>query len=155
MSTEQKPTEVVNLDRGRFAGLEYKCRHFHATIPQEHTLEQILNPAYWSVVANEMTPFNEIRALAEDGSWLAYLIVNEVGTNYARVTLDRVVHMDKFDPNVTDKVDTSNFRIVYRGEHFRWSVKRISDDAWIHEQAVSRGAANSWLADYLKASKAA
>lgn len=153
--SEQKPQEVVSLERGRWSGLEYKCRQFQATIPQEHTIEQIMIPAYWSIVANELTPYNEIRALAEDGSWVAYLIVNEVGTNYARVTLDRMIEMDRFDPNVKEKVDTSDYRVVYRGEHFRWSVKRISDNAWIHEFAQSRGAAHAWLNEHLKACKAA
>jgi hypothetical protein len=155
MSAQPQPAvkENIKLEPGRFHGLEFKCNHWQAVVPVEHTLDNLLDPAYWSMLAERFSPFDEVRALAEDGTWIAYLIVRETGKNYVKMHLDRLIPMEVFDPSVMEGQGMNDYTISFRGVHYKWSVKRKKDNAYIHEQAASRGEAVRWLQEHLKAVK--
>ena len=151
MSTKQ---ENLKLQPGRFNGLEFKCNRFQADIPVEHSIESLTDPAYWSMLWEKFSPFDEVRALAEDGSWIAYLIVREVGKNYVHMHVDRLIQMEQFDPNIMKGKGMSEFDIIWRGLHSKWCVERKKDNQRIHEFANSQTEAANWLRDHVKAQAA-
>jgi hypothetical protein len=83
---EEKKNEVIpQLAPMGLNGFDYVSTRFDALIPIGVTLEQILKPAFWAHHAVKLKPMDEIRARAEDGTWLAYLVVLDCSRTWAKV----------------------------------------------------------------------
>ena len=57
------------------------------------TLDEIQVPGFWAHMAAYLRPYDHIEARADDGTWVAYLIVTGCDRTWARVVLDRVVKL--------------------------------------------------------------
>lgn len=112
------------------------------------TVDQILEPAYWSHVAAQMTPGDHIEVRAEDFSWVAYLIVQYAEKTYAKVVIDRVVRIEKSDelPAVSIK-----HKVEWKGPHHKYAVIRISDSQMLSSGHKTRGEADEWMRNHEKA----
>ena len=112
------------------------------------TLEQVLEPSYWSHMASQMVPGDHIEVRAEDFSWVAYLIVHYSERTYAKVVLDRIVRIESSSeaPAVSLKHKTE-----WKGPHHKWVVIRISDSQMLHSGCKTRIEADEWLRNHEKA----
>lgn len=112
------------------------------------TLEEVLQPSYWSHVAPRMVPGDHIEVRAEDFSWVAYLIVHFAERTYANVVVDRVVTIDKAQdlPAVSIK-----HKVEWNGPHHKFAVIRISDSQMLQSGFTTRGLADEWMRNHEKA----
>src|SRR6266404_9387537 len=85
-AAKKQPLPVLMPDRFGLVG--QKQNVFVVDLPMTVTLDEALQPSYWAHVAEQLTPLDEIKVRAEDGSFVAYLIVGWCGRNYAHVVLD-------------------------------------------------------------------
>lgn len=129
----------------RFGEAEFKTHHFIADAEVGTTIEQVMDPAYWAHVAQQMDPFDHIEVRAEDGSWIAYLIVKACERNYAKVVLDRVV---KLEGDMEIPASSMKHKVEWKGPHHKHCVIRISDSQMVSSGHKSRFEAETWMRNH-------
>ncbi len=129
----------------RFGEAEFKSKFFIADAEAGTTLEQVMDPAYWSHVAGQMEPFNHVEVRSEDGSWIAFLIVHYAERNYARVVLDRMV---KLEGSAEAPAASQKYRVEWKGPHHKWTVIRIADSQMLSRQHPGRYEAEQWMRNH-------
>lgn len=132
----------------RFGEAESMRHDYVVNAPVGVTLEQVMDPSYWAHVAKEMVPFDHVQVRAEDGSWVAYLVVVSAERNYAIMHLDRVLKLDQ-TPDVP--VESAKHKVEWKGPHHKFCVIRIADSAMLQSQFKTKGEANDWLRNHEKA----
>lgn len=137
METKDKP--LIQLAPGMLALFETVSTRHDASIPQGVDPKDILVPAFWAHHAVKMKPFDEIRARAEDGTWVANLIVLDASRTWVKVQMLGAVHrLTTADQSQTQAVEAdietfkSQHKVVHRGPR-GWSVVRKGDNAVIAE----------------------
>ena len=141
----------VKLERNRFHGAEFKRQVWVVDVEQSTQQNDIMNPAFWGNVSNQMGQFDRIEVRCEDGSWLAELLVLESGNNYARVKCLSCIELEDHEVEQTAAPAEVGYEVFYRGTHHKWAVKRLSDNEVIHNGESSRAAAHAWVSEHLKA----
>lgn len=144
MAEEAKKAQPT-LTSGRFKLAEGVRNVWAANLEYGLTLEDILAPSYWAFVAPQLTPYDQIEARAEDGSWVAYLIVTGVDRTWARVAVDRVVKLTTSDVSITQ---AAAHDVVWKGPQLKYTVVRLSDSAKIKEGFKTKDEAAFWLREY-------
>lgn len=149
METKQdKP--LPQLPPNELWPLDHVSTRYDARIPQGVTLEDILKPAFWAHQASKLRPFDEIRARAEDGTWVAQLIVLDCSRTWARVAHLAVHHLTTADVAQTQaseqavKAHMGEHKVTYRGQH-KWSVVRNADGAVLVQGIEQKDEAQAWL----------
>ena len=123
---------------------------FDAQIAQGVAPEALLDPAFWAHHAVRLRPMNEIRARAEDGTWIAELVVLDCSRTWAKVKMLELYRLTTSDVALTQASEQevrdfiSRHNVVYRGPH-KWSVTRKSDKAVLMEGAEQKEGAELWL----------
>lgn len=141
----KKQSPVLMPDR---IGLAEDKRHdWVVDLPMTVSLEQAMEPSYWAHVAAQMDPLDHIEVRAEDGSWVAYLIVSFCERNYAKVVLDRRIQLgdDREVPLTSQK-----HKLDWKGPKMMWCVIRTSDGAVLHEGERDKAIAYQWMQDHEK-----
>lgn len=140
-----KSAPVIMPDRVGLA--ESKRQDWVVDVPIAHTLQHCLDPSYWAHVAAQMEPLDHIELRAEDGSWIAYLVVRFCERSYARVVLDREV---KLDGELAAPAESVKHRVEWKGTQLKHCVIRNSDDKILQQGIRSKPEADRWLIDYEK-----
>jgi hypothetical protein len=111
-------------------------------------VEDALDSDFWAHVAKMLQPYDTVRLIAEDGSYVAEIMVTTAGGTYVKMTeLWRWVR-----PDDTPQTDADAPQIAYpkfRGPVLRWCVMRTSDDDCLKEGFQDKPAAEQWLRDYV------
>jgi hypothetical protein len=134
---------------------EFQFTVWSAVIPNGLLPAQLLEPGFWAPEAPKLKPFDEIRARAEDGTWLARFVVVEVGRTWANLQQLELHNLGTKDVSLTkvaaQKLTEARkeFRVYHRGPK-GWSVVRKSDKQVMHEGAATQAAAETWLDGHLK-----
>lgn len=120
--------------------LEYVRLTWHATIPKEHSLEDILRPDYWRHKARSIKPGEVIEVVAEDRSFYGRLFVHRANPVELFVKVIEIVRFDKVAPVLTD------YTIEWKGPKRKYSIligdKIVSDGHDTKEDASAALAAN-------------
>ena len=133
----------------------YQYTDWAVMAPNGLKAENLLVPGFWALYATKMRPFDEIRARAEDGTWMARFVVLEAGRTWARVHQLELHNLGTQDVSLTKAVAQNleearkAFNVVHRGPR-AWSVVRIADKHVMHEGEQTKDAANAWLDGHLK-----
>lgn len=139
----KKQSPVLMPDR--FGLEEEKQRVFVVDLPAAVTLDEAMEPSYWAHVAEQMQPFDEIKIRAEDGSFIAYLVVGWCERNFAHVVMDRKINLSV---NKEPPVSSVKHRIDWKGAHLKFCVIRNSDNKTLHEGERTKDEATRWLREY-------
>ena len=130
-----------------------------AYIPKEFTPEQLVEPGFWAVHATRFKAFDEVRARAEDGTWMARLLVLETGRTWVRMKQLEFHNLGTQDEALTRVAqrETEDQRKLYDVKHRGprgWSVVRKADSQVMHEGAQTKEAADGWLTQHLNTTAA-
>ena len=139
--------DIPRLMPERFGQAENMRHDFVVDLPIKVTLEQALDSGYWSHVADQMQPLDHIELRAEDGSWVADLIVAFCDRNYAKVVLKNIT---KLDEDRSAPISSIKFKVEWKGPHLKYSVIRTSDDQVLRHDMRTRIEAEQWMADHEK-----
>lgn len=112
------------------------------------TLDDVLEPSYWAHVAAQMDPLDHVEVRAEDGSWIAYLIVSFCERNYAKMVVDRVV---KLETSKAAPVASIKHKVEWKGPVNKFAVIRVSDSQMIKFGFRTKDLAYAALQDHEKA----
>lgn len=129
-----------------------QARNVHRVIAVAGTtLEQILNPEYWSHIAkNRLRIYDLIEVLVEDGSAYYELLVVSVGRTEAHVALK--LQMD-LQTVAQGALSPSDYSIKWSGPHTKHRVLRGTDV--IKDGFESKEYAEQWLKNHLQVQKVA
>lgn len=142
---EGKQSPMINSGRMRLA--EYDRQDWIANIEFGTSVEQIMEPGYWALMASQLKPYDHIEARSEDGSWVAYLIVTGCDRTWARVVVDHVVKLTTSDVSQTEAV-TAKHKVEWKGPQHRYSVIRLSDDERIKDGFHIKDEAYAWMREH-------
>lgn len=127
---------------------EYGSNRYTARIPQGVTMKELMDPAYWAHHAKDLRPDDEIRAMADDRSWMAHLIVLDCARTWARVGLLAHFNFAKTELSKSSEADMRAFidahEVKYRGP-LKWSVLRRADSAVLLENQANKEDCTAWL----------
>src|SRR6266850_687470 len=83
--SEKKDQPIAQLSPTGLNGFDYVSTRYDALVGIGQKPEDLLNPAYWSHQAMKLKPMDEIRARAEDGTWMGYYMVLDCSRTWAKV----------------------------------------------------------------------
>lgn len=129
---------------------EQSSLRYDAVIPMGLTPQALLEPSFWAHHAGKLQPWNEVRARAEDGTWVADCLVLDCSRNWAKVTILRHYPLTTAEVSITQaseqemKEFIGKHNLVFRGT-MKWSATRKSDKAVVTEGHETKEAAKAAL----------
>jgi len=144
----RKPDPPV-LSADRLRGAEFERIVHTANPPAGHTLEHMLQPAYWAHVAPKLAPWNRIEVRAEDGTYFGELLVLACDRTWARMHVLRWDDLTTQDVSMTEALATSGYEIKHN-PNMRWHVIRKSDRQVMHKDDQTLADAQTWLREHQK-----
>lgn len=148
-------TQEIQLAPTGLSLKEQVSLHYDAVIPTGVTPEQLLKPAFWAHHGIRLRPWDEIRARAEDGTWMGTYLVLDCSRTWARVLQLSFHRLTSGDVAITQasmdemKAVIAAHQVVHRGP-LAWSVVRKSDRAVLLEGRTTKPEAVSWLEAYAR-----
>ena len=119
--TEKNKIQPIN--RAEFGLAEHRYNRFDATVPAKLTNKDLQSPDLWVNLAAKVRPGNEIRACADDDSWVALLYVTYSSGNQLRAKVVYRVDLEKVDRGV--ETAQGDYDIKLRGPK-KWCIIQIS-----------------------------
>lgn len=147
VKTEPAKKRAVFIDPGRMYLAEYQRQDWVANAPEGVTPDDLKDPGFWALMASNLKPFDRIDVRADDGSWLAEVLVKQADRTYAIVAVLNVYLLDE----TATQAPADDYEVLWRGPQNKWCVKRISDSEVIKAGLGTRAEGNAWLFDYRKA----
>ena len=137
------------LDPARFALSEHTNQDWTVTVETGTSLEDILNVAFFSNVANRLRPYDRIRVRIDTGEFYAELLVLGCGKTWAKTV--PIFSMD-LAAKADEKMQESNdeYRVQWRGPHLKFCIIRNSDNEPVKERLETKADAEAWLVNYAK-----
>ena len=137
-------TRNMTMHPTRMQLAEYDRQEWIANAEVGHTIDDVLKPSYWAHMSSQMQPYDHIEVRAEDGSWIADLIVMEPGRNYAKVVLKFSYEI----PNLDNISDSNEHTVAWKGPQRKYTVIRLADQEYVRDGFKTREEAGSWLREH-------
>lgn len=125
---------------------EHKRNDWCMDVDPHLEVNDVLEPGYWSHVAEKMQPMDTIECRWEDGSRIVHLRVVFCERTYAKVRVVSEENMGKEGREVP--VDSDKHTIQYKGPTRRFCVIRNADLEIVQEGFKERGLAAAWLVEH-------
>ncbi len=138
--------QVPDLPARRMVPAEGRFMVWDATLDHGTTREDLERTSFWKHNTTRVKPFDEIRAICEDGSFVAYLIVQAIGPKDMKVHVREFVEMDKIDPNAL--AIPQGYKVDWGGRIAMWRARQGSDV--LKEGFQTESEARRWLGSHLQ-----
>lgn len=142
MADKEVKKRVLVLDQQRMGLIEFKREHQVVDAEAGTTLQDVLDPAYWSYVAMKLKPGTRVDVYLETGEWMAELLVAQVDRTWAKVHL---LHFHDLAPTKEEAPTPQKYEVLWRGQHHKWAVRRLSDQEVVQQGFEDKDAARTWL----------
>lgn len=142
---EEEKKRSVQIDPGRMRLAQYERQEWVANAPEGCTVEDIKDPAFWSLMSFQMKPYDRVEVRADDGTWVAEVLVIGCARNWAKVS---VLQHHKLASAADAMKDDADYRVQWKGPQKKWCIIRNSDDAFIREEIASRESAETQMKEY-------
>lgn len=145
-----RPTvTVAPLKPGKFGSGIHEFNTHNARIAGGTPVEVLTDGRFWAHVARKLKVGDEIRALAEDCSFRALLLVSYVRGTEVVVKLLELTEVDAVDYDALNNVD-SGYRLSEKGTQ-GWCIVKNTTGEIVKEGFANQALASRALTDYLKA----
>jgi len=141
---------IKNIEplRSAFFGLSaHQYQQFNATVPGILRPADLESPALWVNVASKLQVHDEIRAIADDSSFYAQLLVTFVNGTDVRV---KVVFGVEFEGMQEEVEDNAPYFCKQRGP-LKWCIVKRSTGENVKKMMPTRLFAEKELSDYVRA----
>lgn len=147
LPTELKPVASLaesDMTLAEHAGLRYRVTPKPGVEP-----ESLLRPEYWAHVSKKLPPLTEIRAICQDGSWLADYVVLNSGMNWAKVMLLQKWRLSDSAPTQS----IGDYSVEWAGPVHKWRISRSVNGAKdiLKHGLPDETSGQAWLREHLKA----
>lgn len=150
MTPDQQP---IQLPPNNLQGFDYVSTRHDALVPKGMEPKHLLAPAFWAHHAVKLRPMDEIRARAEDGTWLATYVVLDCSRTWAKVHQLSFHRLTTADVSLT-QASADEIKAMIEAHEVKyvkgreWHVIRKSDRAVLQEHMGDKDAASAWLEAY-------
>lgn len=135
------------IGEGRVKLEEFELQRWVANVEDGTTVNDILQPDYWSHNASRFKPYDTIECRSEDGTWIAYLIVTGCDRTWAKVHLREVVKLTSGDVAMTQ---AQKHVAKWKGPQHKWSAIRLSDGERLKDGFTTEKEASVWIEQHEK-----
>lgn len=118
-------------------------RRYICTVPAATTIEDVLNEAFFTHVAEQLNPWDEVEVRWADRTRRATFVVHSVGKEWARTFLSETLEMGG---TLTDKVP-DGYLIDFDGR--AWRVVRTDTNAVMKDGFDLEREAFAWLTTHI------
>lgn len=146
----EKPKSTYQLNPLRMGLKEHLVAEFVVTVEQGIGIDQCLDPAFWAHVASQFTPYTEITARTDDGTWYAKFLVLSCGRGWAKVKPIMATTLTTSDVDMTQADRVETHEINWGGPFHKFRVIRKRDSVVVKSQCQTKSEATAWLADHLR-----
>ena len=145
------------LTMDRFKEAEHTRCVYAMTPAINTTVEHLLKPEYWSLVAARLHPTARIEVISEDNAWFAELLVISNGSGWAKVKLLRYVPLDdsagrapaiQLEKTNIEDTTSGQLTVQYAGVKARHRVVRKSDKEVLKDGFPTNAEAVKWMQEY-------
>lgn len=143
--SDKEPRKILE---NRLKLAEHQRNQWFVTAEAGTAIDEIFNREYWTHVARNLRPYDEIMVAVDTNDWLVKLLVHSSGPSWANVIeLHRWTDIQpKFVKGVED---TSNGLVVeWSGPHTKFRVKRKSDGHVLKDGFTDRAQAEIYLREW-------
>jgi len=140
-------TKVAPIKNKEFQTAEHRYCRFDCQAPLGVTKDDLENPGLWVNVAPRLKMFDEVRVVAEDHSFVAYLIVTFSQGTDARL---KIVGGADLVGDEEIEIQTSKYEIKLRGPK-KWCIMNNENGDVIKEGIPKQADAYRELEDYIAA----
>ena len=145
MAEEKKRIVIVNPQRMQLA--ESWRRDWVVNAEAGTAINDVLDPAYWSHMSAELTPYDHIEVRLETGEWMLELVVLASGRNWARV---HVMHKHDLAATEPAAAPSAKHIVKWRGPQHKHCVVRVADNEVLQTGFDTAETAGQWLLNYEK-----
>lgn len=139
-------TKVTPIKGKEFQTAEHRYSRFDCVVPMGVTKNDLENPGLWVNVAPRLRMFDEVRVVAEDHSFVAYLIVTFSQGTDARL---KIIGGADLDGEEID-IPASKYEIKLRGP-LKWCLMNNETGECIKDGIPKKSDAYRELEDYVAA----
>lgn len=144
--TSSRPALVTPIRTSDLMLAQHAYGSHAATVPMGTNPKDLENPKWWVHVAHKMRPFDEIRVIPEDVSYVARLFVRYVeGTTVAVRLLD----VNLVEPVTEDVIPKTDYDLKLRGTH-KWCIVKIDTGEVVVKGIPNHPAAVKELDQFVK-----
>lgn len=153
---DKQNQQLIQLPPNDLWPFEHISTRHDAKIQQGVNPDALLVPGFWAHHAMKLKPFDEIRARAEDGTWMGNYLVLDCSRTWAKVKLLELYHLGTADVSLTQaseaevKAYMDQHEVKHRGPR-GWSVVRKADRLVLQEHMAQREEAEGWLTNHARA----
>lgn len=115
---------AVILDEPRLKSAEYERSWWIVNAAEGTQVSDVLEPVYWSFIADRLRPYDRIEVRVDTGEWLLDLLVLGCDRAWARVA---VLHKYDLGPVEAEMPAAQKHRIEWKGPQLKWCVIRNAD----------------------------
>lgn len=135
--SQEQHKSVVSLTMRDVRLREAAGNVFRIIAPLGTTPERLEESSYYSVIAHQFHPYDELIILAADRTFYARYLVLQAGMGYVEVFRLSFVQLPAMLASVGETIP-SNHRLVFCGPEELWSAIRNSDGVTIIKNAKSQ-----------------
>lgn len=105
------------------------------------TIEQVMDPVYWSHMSGQLNPYDRIEVRLETGEWILELVVIQCGRAWAKVHM-----LNHYDLTAVERDAPAESQLVvgFGGPQHKWRVTRKKDAAVLQTGFPTQTAAREW-----------
>lgn len=145
--TDKPVVRVKPLTIPRFKLAQHERVERAVTVEAGTPIEAILDPAYWTHVASQLSPYDHIEVRCDDSAWWALVLVVMTGPRSAIVQI--LLHV-KIDVNTNVDLYADRYKVDWHGPHAKFCVVRLSDKSTMKDGFMTRSQAQKWIMDNSK-----
>lgn len=145
--TQERRPPAPSLTTNDFRLMESVNNHFRAVAPRGTTRERCLENSFWSVVSQQVRPYDQITVIGADRSFHATYLVLEAGLGYVSLIELSWTPLPALLATPDDRLP-ANHAIFYGGIEDGWTAKRNSDGVVIVKNAKSQAECLAALLDH-------
>lgn len=141
--TDKNRLAQIHPTRMRLA--EFDRQEWIVNAESSHTIDDVLKPEYWSHMAQQMNAYDHIEVRAEDGTWMAELIVVQPDRSWVKVVLKA-----KYEFRTRDDLPDAEplHKVEFKGPQHRFTVIRLSDSQMVRDGFKTKEEAESWMREH-------
>lgn len=132
---------------------EHVSRRYQHTPEFERTPKDVVNPDYWTHVAKQLRPGDEIVVVAADMSWRMELLVRDVNRISARMNVISLVDFDEQPAVQLSEEDIQQIVAVWRGPTHKFCAVR-KDGEVVKTGFATKADTMQWISNHIRAQAA-
>lgn len=146
---ENKDKRDLKINLARMKEAQFVRNLWVVTVEQGTTREDLLDPAFWSLVSTQFRPYDRIEARCDTGTFFAEYLILSCSRTYAKVKELSWISLVTQDVEMTQE-NQEEFEYRYRGPHAKHGIIRKSDNAVMKDGFDSKEQALDWLVNHKK-----